>query len=132
MTFDARGLFAPPVNPDNLDEALMRDLWENHREVSASEIAEQFGVTKNVVIGRAHRREWVKRGASSPPSPFEKRIAKLDIFPSSISGCVYPIGNPGEAKFHFCAKTRSPENSYCETHHRKTSLKPREMPDAAD
>lgn len=43
------------VNPDDLAE--MRRLWEDTPQ-NASQIGALFGVSRNVVVGQAHRRGW--------------------------------------------------------------------------
>jgi hypothetical protein len=56
------------------DLARMQQLWEDSLELSAAMIAERFGVTKNVVIGRATRGQWKRRGPSRPPSTIFSRL----------------------------------------------------------
>lgn len=41
--------------------ARMRVLWEERRELTAADIGGCFGVSKNQVIGIAHRNGWVPR-----------------------------------------------------------------------
>lgn len=63
-----------------LDLARMRELWEDSPELSARIIGERFGVTKNVVIGRADRGEWKpRRRAMDEPHPSwpAERVAEL-------------------------------------------------------
>lgn len=55
------------LSPDTLAE--MRALWEGSLELSATKIGARLGVTKNVVIGRASRGGWQRRGADLPPPP---------------------------------------------------------------
>ena len=61
-------------------EAVIRDLWENTAS-SASEIAEKFGTTRNVIVGLAKRRGW---NSYNPPSEasfrtFDDRIGALHL-----------------------------------------------------
>ena len=103
-----RGGYRPSFNlsPDQLEQ--MRRLWEGMPELSAREIAAEFGVTKNTVIGQANRRGWKAR-----PSPLTlsrptrengiiARLDALDVFPPA-GRCVYPIGHPREVGFRFCS-----------------------------
>lgn len=67
----------------NLDEAQVHDLWENHPELTAEDIASMFGVTKSTIIGRANRRGWARAGTviDIPPTMFDRLAsihAKMD------------------------------------------------------
>lgn len=108
---------------------LLKRLWE--KGLSASQIAEELGegVTRNAVIGKAHR-----LGLKSRPSPVKadapkkaaaaapkkpkvvtkpKRVTLLDL---SDKICKWPHGHPGEEDFHFCGKPVQPGFPYCPEH----------------
>lgn len=115
----------------------LRELWD--KGLSASQIAKELaeGVTRNAVIGKAHR-----MGLASRPSPVKsdpaKRAAaaakkkaapkkeavkvaapatgKVSILDLTESMCKWPIGHPGEANFHFCGKPSQPTFPYCANH----------------
>ncbi|MDG1727324.1 MAG: GcrA family cell cycle regulator [Emcibacteraceae bacterium] len=117
----------------------LRELWD--KGLSASQIANELaeGVTRNAVIGKAHR-----MGLASRPSPVKsdpaKRAAaaaakkkaavpkkapaskvtstggKVSILDLTESMCKWPIGHPGEANFHFCGKPSQPTFPYCANH----------------
>ncbi|HPF47260.1 MAG: global cell cycle regulator GcrA-like protein [Alphaproteobacteria bacterium] len=116
----------------------LRELWD--KGLSASQIAKELaeGVTRNAVIGKAHR-----MGLASRPSPVKadpaKRAAatakkkaaptnkkekvkstpssgKVTILDLTESMCKWPIGHPGEPNFHFCGKPSQPTFPYCATH----------------
>lgn len=117
----------------------LRELWD--KGLSASQIAKELaeGVTRNAVIGKAHR-----MGLASRPSPVKsdpaKRAAaaaakkkaaapkkapatkvapttgKVSILNLTESICKWPIGHPGEANFHFCGKPSQPTFPYCANH----------------
>lgn len=113
----------------------LRELWD--KGLSASQIAKELaeGVTRNAVIGKAHR-----MGLASRPSPVKsdpaKRAAastkkkvepkapakvvaasgKVSILDLTESMCKWPIGHPGEAGFHFCGKPSQPKFPYCANH----------------
>lgn len=111
--------------------AKLRELWD--KGLSASQIAKELaeGVTRNAVIGKAHR-----MGLASRPSPVKtdpkkkaKKAAEKKAAPKSkIPGgkvslleltermCKWPIGHPGEVDFHFCGKTSAPTFPYCPSH----------------
>lgn len=59
-----------------IDEDLMRHLWEQ-TPMTAREIAALHGTTKNAVIGRAHRRGWLRYG-SRPVTTMIDRMAALE------------------------------------------------------
>lgn len=112
----------------------LRELWD--KGLSASQIAKELaeGVTRNAVIGKAHR-----MGLASRPSPVKsdpaKRAAaakkkvekkspvkatpssgKVTILDLTESMCKWPIGHPGEPGFHFCGKPSQPTFPYCASH----------------
>lgn len=118
----------------------LRELWD--KGLSASQIAKELAenVTRNAVIGKAHR-----MGLPSRPSPVKadpaKRAAaaakkkaaaaapkkaatarsapstgKVSILDLTESMCKWPIGHPGEENFHFCGKMSQPNFPYCANH----------------
>ena len=116
----------------------LRELWD--KGLSASQIAKELaeGVTRNAVIGKAHR-----MGLASRPSPVKsdpaKRAAaaakkkaapkqepakaapttgKVTILDLTESMCKWPIGDPGTESFRFCGRKTDPEEPYCVAHSR--------------
>ena len=79
---------------------------------SASEIAKALnnGITRNAVIGKAHR-----LGLKSRPSPIV-RDAAATILTLNDRMCKWPVGHPGEAGFHFCGKKAQGGAPYCYDH----------------
>ena len=117
---------------------LLKKLWK--KGYSASQIAEELGgnVTRNAVIGKAHR-----LGLSSRPSPVKKsaEAAKkpkpapakakkkpvekpateeepevVTILSLTERMCKWPIGHPGEPGFHFCGRKSMSGQPYCTYH----------------
>jgi GcrA cell cycle regulator len=123
--------------------AQLRQLWGNGK--SASEIAEILGgVSRNAVIGKAHRLELsgrpspIKRKdgedeeegvvatvtAEAPPA-VEKVPAKpvperkpggATILNLTERMCKWPIGDPRDKDFHFCGKAAHGNLPYCAEH----------------
>lgn len=108
---------------------LLRKLWE--KGLSASQIAEELagGVTRNAVIGKAHR-----LGLKSRPSPVKTEAApkkaaaapkkpkpvvqsqKVSLLDLTERVCKWPIGHPGDEDFHFCGKPSQQGFPYCSEH----------------
>lgn len=86
--------------------------------VSYSAIGMALGVTKNAAIGRA-RRIGLMLPKGPQPMTTIRRLDALNIFPEA-GECVFPIGHPKEAGFHFCGQHVDEVGApYCELHHHK-------------
>jgi GcrA cell cycle regulator len=136
---------------------LLRALWaEGH---STAEIGRRMGVTKNAIVGKAHRldlparpspiRKQEEAGAPAAPRPKPAREAaapavqrtppqprpqpqpasprpaspapvapaQVRQFPrASLRSCCWPIGEPGQREFRFCAAEAAPGKPYCDDH----------------
>lgn len=133
----------------------LRELWA--QGLSASQIAAQIGgISRNAVIGKAHRLGLEGRpspirsgGPRARPRPKAKRVApqpaprpglglsgvavkrregpsepslQIQATAKAIRGagngpsCVWPIGDPGEAEFHFCDRQAVEGRPYCADH----------------
>ena len=99
---------------------LLKKLWAEG--LSASQIAGRLGgVTRNAVIGKAHR-----LGLKGRPSPIKRQANKpvevkketrvFTLTDLSAATCRWPIGDPQEAEFHFCGKSAAPGIPYCADH----------------
>ncbi|MDA0339165.1 MAG: global cell cycle regulator GcrA-like protein [Proteobacteria bacterium] len=115
---------------------LLKKLWK--KGLSASQIAEALGdVTRNAVIGKAHR-----LSLSSRPSPLKKPAEEKKVKPTvkkkkpvtkakpekeeepstitilSLTDrmCRWPLGHPGDDDFHFCGRMSLPGQPYCAMH----------------
>lgn len=105
----------------------LRKHWD--AGLSASQIAKELGegVTRNAVIGKAHR-----LGLKSRPSPVKTDREKKKVAPKKVvkkTGkklvslldltdrmCKWPIGHPGDDDFQFCGKSSEPGMPYCAGH----------------
>jgi GcrA cell cycle regulator len=128
----------------------LRSLWM--QGLTASQIAERLGgVSRNAVIGKAHRLGLsarpspIKRepGAKPVPMPRPARVAPpqhhhaepapMPAAPpppqpqitakapgaapaGGSKGCMWPIGDPKQAGFHFCGAPSEPGRPYCTQH----------------
>lgn len=103
----------------DLDFDRMRDLWENHPEVTAATIGERFGISKNAVIGYAARKNWLPRVEKIRPSA---QPQPADFPPAGH--CQFPIGHPGAPGFHFCGeRCRRLSPPYCDAASTRVDLR---------
>ena len=87
----------------------LKGLWKNG--YTARQIAERLGgVTRNAVIGKAHR-----LGLSSRPQPIKREEAPIDLSKMART-CQWPIGHPGQDDFRFCGEPATPGKPYCAAH----------------
>ena len=114
------------------------------RGLSAAQIAEAMGATKNQIIGACHRL-GVRLTYKAPPKPKvvretrartrnvthapRVRVAPFVVKPRRRSRpvtlmqlepqhCRWPIGDPREKSFRFCGDERKDEHPYCGAHFR--------------
>jgi GcrA cell cycle regulator len=124
--------------------ARLRTLWaEGH---STAEIGRRLNISKNAVVGKAHRLNLPPRpspirrheGESAPRPSVPKRAMGPTLPPLSASmgtpvpglrtvmpapkysqratPCCWPIGEPGKPSFHFCNAASVANKPYCEEH----------------
>lgn len=97
----------------------LQRLWDEG--ASTAEIGRQLGISKNAVVGKAHRLEL-----SARPSPIKRAepaavpppVAPAAVKPPRPKGpsCQWPIGDPRDADFHFCAAPPVAGRPYCRSH----------------
>ena len=122
----------------------LKELWG--KGSTASEIAQILGgVTRNAVIGKAHRlnlsgKIQTKKGSSLGVNnnnnenkisrknlrrgKFKSLIIDKDFEPENPkqleeldeTSCKWPIGHPNEDSFYFCGRTSLKDFSYCKLH----------------
>ena len=123
----------------------LKELWGKGK--TASQIAEVIGgITRNAVIGKAHRLNLsakIKTRATSSKeninvsednrdnkikrgrrSKFKSLIIEKDFEPENPkqleeldeNSCKWPIGHPDEKSFYFCGRASLKDFSYCKLH----------------
>ncbi|MEX0923449.1 MAG: GcrA family cell cycle regulator [Rhodovibrionaceae bacterium] len=125
---------------EQIDE--LTKLWD--QGLSASVIGKKLGVSKNAVVGKAHRLKLparpspIKRdGSATPrrrvlnirpqvepapqaksytPPAQEKEPPRRIRAAEGTQRCLWPIGDPGDSNFHFCEAASVPGKPYCAEH----------------
>ncbi|ABC22456.1 GcrA family cell cycle regulator [Rhodospirillum rubrum] len=101
-------------NDEKIDR--LKKLWADG--LTTGEIGKEIGVSKNAVVGKAHR-----LGLKGRPSPIKRTQKEAKPEPKirsvvdlSAHTCRWPIGDPREPGFHFCGKPTTPGKPYCAEH----------------
>ena len=121
----------------------LKRLWD--QGLTTGEIGKALGVSKNSVVGKAHRLELngrpspIKRNSEETEAvaetvekkPEKKKSAKtasaqkteekakkklFTVNDLTSSSCRWPIGDPKDEDFHFCGKEALPDKPYCAEH----------------
>lgn len=109
----------------------LQKLWG--KGLTASQIAEKLGdgITRNAVIGKAHRLKLPSRPSpvktepekkpepvAAPPVKKEEApdVNKTSLLELTEQTCKWPIGHPGDADFYFCGNPSRPGVPYCPDH----------------
>lgn len=118
----------------------LKKLWQEG--LTTGEIGKRLGVSKNAVVGKAHRLGLkgrpspIKRAegttpatasaassvSATPASPAapassKKQVAKVfTLIDLNSNTCRWPIGDPKHEDFHFCGKGVYPGKPYCLDH----------------
>lgn len=102
--------------------ARLTTMWEDG--VTASDIGLELGVTKNTVIGKVHRLGLPKRRRAPVPTEDEPDEELLTLYNLKSGMCSWPIGEPGNDRFHYCGAQVVTGKSYCSTHCDIAHIKP--------
>lgn len=114
--------------------------------VTTAEIGELVGVTKNAVVGKAHRLGLPPRpspirpkgdgrvgdrgrGATQLSATASGKIVQQVALATFGARCKWPFGHPDEANFHFCSSLALVNSSYCSVHYQMAYLPARPRKD---
>lgn len=100
--------------------AELAKLW--NEGLTTVEIGRKLGVSKNAVVGKAHR-----LGLESRPSPIKRQKKKeekaapkkkkyITLMDLTSRMCRWPIGDPKDENFHFCGREIPVGGVYCPQH----------------
>ena len=98
----------------------LKKLWSEG--LTTGEIGKRLGVSKNAVVGKAHR-----LGLKGRPSPIKRQDVKAPVAKKaetkiftltdlSAQTCRWPIGDPKHEDFRFCGKPVIAGKPYCGEH----------------
>ncbi len=125
--------------PERVD-AVTR-LW--NEGLTTAEIGRLVGMSKNAVVGKAHRLRLPPR-----PSPIKQRGRGIRSVPKAASpkpvkprlvshltvgnaACKWPFGHPDEPGFHFCGERALLGKPYCQEHYERAYVPAKPRSDAA-
>jgi GcrA cell cycle regulator len=93
--------------------------------LSTAEIGRRLGVTKNSVVGKAHRLALEPRPSPLKfiDKPKERPLPK--IVEMGGPSCSWPIGHPGDKDFHFCGARAMTSKPYCADHAAVAYVRPK-------
>ncbi len=110
---------------DRVEE--LKKLWE--QEISTAEIGKILGVTKNSVVGKAHRlglekrQSPIKRKEGTTKTTTKKKEV-ITILNLKRNMCAWSFSDPDKDDFHFCGKEIVPGKPYCLKHCQEAYVKP--------
>lgn len=102
----------------------LKALWAEG--LTTGDIGKRLGVSKNAVVGKAHRLGLqgrpspIKRGQEAEvpePKPRKRQEKKSHtVVDLSAHTCRWPIGDPRDSDFHFCGEPSLSGKPYCAQH----------------
>ncbi|MDP6805498.1 MAG: GcrA family cell cycle regulator [Rhodospirillales bacterium] len=99
-----------PWTPERI--AALESLWDVG--LSTREIGLKLGITKNAVVGKAHRLGLSKRNAPVAEPPPVAQLVRLEALGAGM--CCWPDGEPGTPEFRFCGEPSLVDKPYCAEH----------------
>ncbi len=98
----------------------LKKLWSEG--LTTGEIGKRLGVSKNAVVGKAHRLGLkgrpspIKRQDVKAPPPKKAETRIFTLVDLSSQTCRWPIGDPKHEDFRFCGKPVIAGKPYCGEH----------------
>lgn len=96
------------LSEEQLQEA--RRLW-TEEPTTATEIGLRFGVSKNTIIGLAHRRGWLRHGRTPPPKPTPASPSQRVV----LRTCQWIEGDVA-GDHSYCGEIVVPGSAWCRHH----------------
>jgi len=97
----------------------LSQLWDEGH--STAEIGRRLGISKNAVVGKAHRLALTPR-----PSPLKRPpVRQTPVAAVGSGSCSWPSGHPGEKDFGFCGKRPMAGKPYCAEHAAMAYVRPK-------
>ncbi len=93
--------------------------------LSTAEIGRRLGVTKNAVVGKAHRLALAPRQSPVKFSGQPRRKPAPRLVEVTGPTCCWPVGHPGEKGFHFCGGHPVNGKPYCAEHAALAYVRPK-------
>lgn len=102
--------------------AKLKKLWSEG--LTTGEIGKRLGVSKNAVVGKAHRLGLkgrpspIKRpeASATPAAPKKEPVKIFTLTDLNHNTCRWPIGDPKHEDFRFCGRQVYPGKPYCLDH----------------
>ncbi|MFA5490381.1 MAG: GcrA family cell cycle regulator [Candidimonas sp.] len=98
-------------------------LW--NEGFTISEIGHIIGISRNAVVGKAHRLKLTKRKVGMKAKSKEIKHTLYDL---PRSGCLWPVDNDQYGRHTFCGERRIMGKSYCEHHQSRAYVKKKLKP----
>jgi GcrA cell cycle regulator len=98
----------------------LKKLWSEG--LTTGEIGKRLSVSKNAVVGKAHRLGLkgrpspIKRPARPTESKKQPEVKVFTLTDLSSQTCRWPIGDPKHEDFRFCGKPVYTGKPYCAEH----------------
>lgn len=102
--------------PEHIE--MLTRLWNDG--LSTAQIGKMLGVSKNAVVGKAHRLQLAVRN-----SPIQRKEG-AQIIELTANCCRWPEGHPGQPGFRFCGKQALPGKPYCPEHAARAYTQPKD------
>jgi len=93
--------------------------------LSTAEIGRRLGVSKNAVVGKAHRLSLTPRPSPVKLTGQPRRRPAPRLVEQVGPTCCWPVGHPGEKGFHFCGASPVPGKPYCQDHAAVAYVRPK-------